>query len=243
LYNGCYMDKKALYNLLGKYLDGRCTPEETKLIDDWLELLQDDQSFAAYTRSDLDVIHSRIWEKIQAQTFVPKIIEEPILQKPEAGRSRSLVIGRWVAAACVAGIMAFAGYRILQVTKSTDQTDFASIIPSTGMLKQVNRSAVAVKLVLEDSSVVMLDPGTTLNYPLHFEKSKREVYLEGKAFFEVSKNAKRPFYIYHNSLVTHVIGTSFVINTRKEGNKAEVSVLTGRVEVSEGSLCSKEPHL
>ncbi|HTL07632.1 MAG TPA: FecR family protein, partial [Chitinophagaceae bacterium] len=81
----------------------------------------------------------------------------------------------------------------------------------------------------------LLQPGTVLHYPVHFQDAKREVYLEGEAFFQVAKNARRPFYIYHNNLVTHVLGTSFTINTQKEGNKAEVAVVTGRVEVSENS--------
>jgi hypothetical protein len=59
------------------------------------------------------------------------------------------------------------------------------------------------------------------------------VYLEGEAFFEVSKNAKRPFYVYYNNLVTHVLGTSFNVKIDKLKKEVEVSVRTGRVEVSE----------
>ncbi|HTL09476.1 MAG TPA: FecR domain-containing protein, partial [Chitinophagaceae bacterium] len=229
------MDKKALYNLLGKYLDGRCTPEESKLIDDWLELLNDNKSFAAYTRADLDSIHNRIWEKIQQDISTTGVPEKAAPLKPTAAPARAIRMVRWVAAACVIGVVSFIGFYNYRQNAMPKETAFTNIIPPSGMITRSNNGAVALPLTLEDSSTVLLQPGTVLHYPVHFQDAKREVYLEGEAFFQVSKNARRPFYIYHNNLVTHVLGTSFTINTQKEGNKAEVAVVTGRVEVSENS--------
>ena len=118
---------------------------------------------------------------------------------------------------------------------SKNKTDEVIAVKLLGenKLKQINNTHLLFKLQLEDGSVVTLQPGATLMYPPHFLAGKREVYLTGEAFFEVSKNAKRPFYVYYNNLVTHVLGTSFTIKIDKDKKQVEVSVRTGRVEVYE----------
>ncbi len=223
------MEKKALYDLLGKYLSNTCTPEETELVDNWLEILQENKSFASYTTQDLDAIHDRIWQKIQAQTGH--------LQKPEIVAPHRRIITakliKWAVAASVIAVMVLISFRYYRHTNTTEPNSFASIIPASGMINKTNTSGAPVKLMLEDNSTIVLEPGTILHYPVHFQADKREVYLEGKALFEVSKNAKQPFFIYHNHLVTHVIGTKFIINTKRVNKEAEVVVLSGRVEVSE----------
>lgn len=232
------MDKKALYNLLGKYLNNTCSQEERDLVDHWLDLLQEDKSFAAYTQKDLNVIGDRIWLKIQAQTF-----QNNEAEKPAANRRRLIItLSRWAVAASVVAVISFTAYQFAKRNSTSNgQDNFASIIPASGMVKEENTTSKSIRKMLEDSSVVVLEPGTVLNYPVHFAQGKREVYLQGKAFFQVSKNAKRPFYIYHNNLVTHVIGTSFIINTLRQNKEAEVLVITGRVEVSENARLVAKP--
>lgn len=102
---------------------------------------------------------------------------------------------------------------------------------ASGMLEEANHSSHPLQLRLEDSSVVTLQPGTVLHYPVRFEAAKREVLLEGEAFFSVTKHPERPFFVYCNSLVTHVLGTSFNIRIDRGKKLVEVSVRTGRVQV------------
>jgi len=70
-----------------------------------------------------------------------------------------------------------------------------------------------------------------LVFPKHFAADKREVYLDGDAFFQVSKNPNRPFFVYSDHIVTQVLGTSFAIH--KKDQQVEVDVKTGRVAVYE----------
>ena len=82
---------------------------------------------------------------------------------------------------------------------------------------------------MEDGTIICLHPGSKTSFPKHFNKDKREVYLEGEAFFKVSKNPTRPFFVYNNQVVTRVLGTSFIVKTF--GEQTEVIVKTGRVAV------------
>lgn len=88
-----------------------------------------------------------------------------------------------------------------------------------------------MRLSLSDGSVVILQPGSALQYPAQFGVDKREVYLIGAAFFEVVKNPKQPFLVYANELVTKVLGTSFWVRAVAGELTVQVVVRTGRVSV------------
>jgi transmembrane sensor len=137
----------------------------------------------------------------------------------------------WLAAASILVFICLGAFLLLSKNK-TDEVIAVKLL-GENKLKQINNTHLLFKLKLEDGSVVTLQPGATLMYPPHFLPGKREVYLTGEAFFEVSKNARRPFYVYYNNLVTHVLGTSFTIKIDKDKKQVEVSVRTGRVEVYE----------
>lgn len=86
-------------------------------------------------------------------------------------------------------------------------------------------------LTLSDGSVITLGPDSKLSYPESFAVNRRDVYLEGEAFFEVAKNPKKPFTVHSYELETRVVGTSFKIDAFRN-DPLEVSVVTGKVRVS-----------
>jgi ferric-dicitrate binding protein FerR (iron transport regulator) len=88
------------------------------------------------------------------------------------------------------------------------------------------------KITLSDSSMVWISPKSTLTYLKVFDKQKREVTLTGEAFFEVTKDHKRPFSIYTGKVITKVWGTSFRIRSYTEDKTTKVDVVTGKVSVT-----------
>lgn len=102
-----------------------------------------------------------------------------------------------------------------------------------------NRTDSVQHIKLEDNSVVSLSPGSSISYPDKFDRNIREVQLDGDAFFEISKNPERPFFVYSGKLVTKVLGTSFRIKSNKYSNATEVEVVTGKVSVFENDFNSK----
>jgi ferric-dicitrate binding protein FerR (iron transport regulator) len=86
------------------------------------------------------------------------------------------------------------------------------------------------KITLSDGSIVYLGAGSRLRYPERFLAAKREISLYGEAFFEVTKNPKRPFIINTGKVRTQVLGTSFKIEAFKN-KPLTVEVATGKVRV------------
>jgi ferric-dicitrate binding protein FerR (iron transport regulator) len=100
-----------------------------------------------------------------------------------------------------------------------------------GLVEQTNNSTNPQIITLSDGSSVLLQPKSKLSYPKIFIGNQRKVYLSGEAFFEISKNKKKPFFVYANEIVTKVVGTSFRICAFENQPNVEVIVRTGKVKV------------
>lgn len=97
-------------------------------------------------------------------------------------------------------------------------------------IEKRNLYKVNQKITLNDGSIVTLYPYSILRYPRQFEPSRREVYLAGKAFFDVVKNSQKPFWVYTDHISTQVLGTSFLVDAAKNKD-VFVEVQTGKVSV------------
>jgi ferric-dicitrate binding protein FerR (iron transport regulator) len=88
------------------------------------------------------------------------------------------------------------------------------------------------QIVLPDSTIVQLNAGTSLKFPVQFSDKKREVFLlDGEAFFDVKHNAAKPFLVHTANVTTQVLGTSFNIKYYMELPDIQVFVNSGKVEV------------
>ena len=85
-------------------------------------------------------------------------------------------------------------------------------------------------LTLADGTQVWLNAESHLEFPDRFTGDKREVRLQGEAYFEVKKDAKHPFIVYSDYLTTRVLGTAFNVRARS-ARDASVTLVTGRVLV------------
>lgn len=70
-------------------------------------------------------------------------------------------------------------------------------------------------LMLADGTKVWVNAATEISYPVRFIKGERRVHLEGEAYFEVAKDAAKPFIVEIDGMEVKVYGTKFNINTRR----------------------------
>ncbi|MDF2187600.1 FecR family protein [Paraflavitalea sp. CAU 1676] len=219
------MNRRAFYHLLQRYSDGTCTEEEKQLVEQWYELLDDDHE-AAVSNEEAKTIVDRLWPVIKEKTLPqpePVIIDRPVRRMP--------AFLRWTAAAAAMAAIAFGLYWVIAPGSSESSETVAYL--TNRLSRTINNGNTPDTVYLPDKSRVILEPKATLYYPDSFELAKREVYLEGNAFFEVTKNPNAPFYVYSNNIVTQVLGTSFFVKTDALTNDVEVSVRTGKVAVYE----------
>ena len=88
-------------------------------------------------------------------------------------------------------------------------------------------------LFLSDGTKVYLNSGTSLKYPINFIKGKkREVFLEGEAFFEVAKDASHPFIVNTNNMNIEVLGTKFNVSSYSDDTETNTVLIEGSVSLS-----------
>jgi ferric-dicitrate binding protein FerR (iron transport regulator) len=87
------------------------------------------------------------------------------------------------------------------------------------------------KLQLADGTVVTMNAGSSLKYPVSFSDSIRQVFLEGEAYFDVSHNGK-PFLVSCESMDVRVLGTSFNVSSYADDAEIRTTLVEGKVKVT-----------
>lgn len=88
------------------------------------------------------------------------------------------------------------------------------------------------KITLSDGTRVCLNAQTVLRFPESFANSdQRVVYLSGEAYFEVAKNASKPFIVCCKNYSVKVLGTSFNVNDYEDGSDSKTTLASGKVEI------------
>lgn len=84
---------------------------------------------------------------------------------------------------------------------------------------------------LSDGSEVILGPASRLRYARSYGQPRRDVYLEGQAYFSVTHDAARPFQVHTNQAVASDLGTKFVVRAYTTDSTVDVVVAEGKVSL------------
>ena len=87
-------------------------------------------------------------------------------------------------------------------------------------------------LVLPDGTKVWLNAGSEMTYDKNYGSKLREVTLNGEAYFDVVKNAEKPFIIHASKMDIKVLGTAFNVKCYKGEKTIETSLIRGSIEVT-----------
>ena len=90
------------------------------------------------------------------------------------------------------------------------------------------------KVIFSDSSWVILNAQSTMKYPVAFRGEERKVYVEGEAYFEVTRDEEHPFIVSVKNFDVRVLGTSFNVMSYDDEFASSVTLLSGKVETTSG---------
>lgn len=131
----------------------------------------------------------------------------------------------------------------VKIVKNADGSIEYSSGPSTGSGSVGSRELVyntlsnpkgslAYTMTLSDGSKVWLNAGSSITYPVLFIGNERKVSVTGEAYFEVTRNAAKPFYVSMDELKVEVLGTHFNVNAFDDESEIKVTLLEGSVKVT-----------
>ncbi|GAB3418689.1 FecR family protein [Niabella aquatica] len=86
--------------------------------------------------------------------------------------------------------------------------------------------------VLPDGTQVWLNADTKISYGKSFGTGTRDVTLTGEAYFDVVKDASKPFVVHTEAMDIIVLGTAFNVSAYKSEMHTEATLIRGAVEVS-----------
>lgn len=115
----------------------------------------------------------------------------------------------------------------------TKQAEDTMVAPQTLLYNrlEVPRGAEYF-LTLADGSKIWLNSETVIRYPVNFTGEKREVYLEGEAFFKVAKDPERPFVVHAAETQVEVLGTEFNVRNYSDELEVATTLVNGRVRLT-----------
>ena len=176
-----------------------------------------------YTDTELE----EILNKLVASTRSPRgrfsaTTSYPELEKRLKSHTRRLTLIRTFSAAAAVTLLCLSVW-----------TAYLYMQPVT--IQTVSTLAETRTVCLPDGSTVTLNHYSSLSYPEKFKSDKREVKLNGEAYFEVSKNKKHPFIVQTETIDVQVLGTHFNVDAYQNNPDVKTTLLTGSVAVSNKS--------
>lgn len=150
----------------------------------------------------------------QAAWMLPDALQEPeaVEVPPAANDTR----GKWMRRGVLGGMVAASAAAI--VTFRGGFSRDAEFVTRVGEIRRVP---------LDDGSIMTINSGSEIKVSL--SRRAREIeLLQGEAWFDVAKDAERPFIVASGPVRARAVGTAFSVRKREEG--VEVLVTEGVVE-------------
>ena len=219
------------YHDIKKYLEGKTTESESLQIREWLKNPENDVEL----RQILGEIwaNSEIHLKGQAPDFNRmldqvhhQINSQQIHQhKPKALSTNLYQMFSKVAAILIIPLLLLSVYFYFNPAQTSTElasNTFREIYTKPGTRTQID---------LPDGTRVWLNDGTTFRYPEQFSGGKREVFVDGEAYFEVKSNPENPFVVNNPMMNTVVTGTHFNLNAYSDDKYFEATLLEGKINL------------
>lgn len=261
-----------MQKLIDRYLKGKSTEEETRIVDDWYDQINEDdgnsaQAWASKQAMLKEQLHLRLDRKevrvrklvwLRAAAAVIVLVGTAVLFKVKMSTTDTKASLVQYAASQNIDLSKLKETRlILNQEDSLDLKGSAKIAyNSNGLVVETGLgdrkaqtlatndgaySTMAVpygrraEITLPDGTRVWLNSGTQITYPNAFKGDKREVFIQGEAYFKVAHNKEKPFHVYAKDVDVKVLGTSFNVRAYPDENQLKTTLVEGSVALSYGA--------
>lgn len=200
------MDKDLLY----RFFEGHASLEDMKVVKEWADASEEN---AGLLRRERKLFNAMILAGHSRRTDIQRMRNR-----------RNYFIREFLKIASVIVITVSVTAVLFSIGKDNEDMYLAMQTITVPAGQRVN-------LDLPDGSNVWLNAGTKMQYPVSFMTGKREVILDGEAYFEVVHNEKSPFVVHTSTLDVEVLGTKFNVEAYSARKIFETSLMEGKVKV------------
>jgi transmembrane sensor len=201
------MPMHDIKKLLGKYIAGKCTPEEQLFIEQWYQQ-ESDRSNPDTSGLNFEQLETTIWQQVQQQI---------------APRTKRVMLLRHTGFKIAASFLVLLGAGILMWLLWPNKEKWQEVFATKGE---------PLQLILDDGTKVWLNAGSGMRYPAHFTGSTRQIeLLSGEICLDVQQDHKRPFILKSGPVNTRVLGTVFNVRAYPQLAFLQITVQQGKVAV------------
>ena len=200
------MERETLY----KFFEGTTSHEEEVAIRQWMECSHENKLLFLKER--------KLFDSMLLLGREEDIQKEKIRGKIRISSLRTQVLK----VAAIVAITLGCAYGYEQIEKNRTQLAIQTIYVPAGQ---------RVNITLPDGTNVWLNSQTTIKYPAIFEKTKRQIILDGEAYFDVAKDKNRPFTVQTNKCNLEVLGTKFNVDAYSDKDEFETTLMQGSLKV------------
>lgn len=215
------------YELIAQCFAGECSTQEKQELQAWVdadpsrnqivETLHKLWIESGMHKDQFDT--DALWESIDARTTEFQTTKTAV----RGGTSSFRWVSRIAAVILLLISATFAVYKLVHMG-TTKSPELETRVFSTERKERV-------QFRLGDGSMMWLNAASTVRIPTKFGIAKRELFLEGEAYFEVTRNERLPFIVHTKNADVRVLGTQFNVRARNEEQKVDVVVAGGTVLV------------
>ncbi|MCD8178803.1 MAG: FecR domain-containing protein [Tannerellaceae bacterium] len=119
-------------------------------------------------------------------------------------------------------------YESASVTTNTESVSKEELASYNQLITPWGKRSV---LTFSDGTTIWVNAGSRVVYPAEFDKSRREIYVDGEVFLEVAKDESRPFLVRTKEMAVQVLGTQFNMTSYEADNFKNVVLVSGSVQV------------
>lgn len=235
----------SIWKIIQRKITDRCSQAERQRLEEWMQ--KDPENEKLVTGLE------EIWEKTPDEKFQVDVEEawdkfhhremsstnQVSYQQSRSG-GQSLAV-KFMRVAAVVLIVALSGLLVWQYSEKSP-TNSANHGDFYVMQDLVTKQGERARVKFSDGTSVILNAASALRFPQKFGGPKREVYLDGEAYFEVAHNNKRPFIVHTQGADVEVLGTEFNVRAWDEDADVGITVRQGKVSVSAKSNDSDNPE-
>lgn len=220
-----------------RYLRGESTQEDFRIMNEWMDISPDNKRFL-FTVEEL-LARSK-WKGDEEQTVEAAMKRlKSAIDKEDGGTIPVYTLDNnekkpiiktvyhfWRYAAAVVLLVFIGSLSYMWLTRENQINVYAD-----NKIKKVE---------LPDGTKVWLNKGTMLSYSDKFNSDNRKVYLNGEAYFEVTKQPGKKLFIVESKMMNVIVkGTIFNMNSYSDGSTAETSLIEGEVIVESSDKDSR----
>lgn len=220
-----YFDK----SLVEKFLDGTATQQEAQKVLNWLETKEGQEYLDSRFNKDVDQIEDleEDFEDSQEAFHTLERIKARIDDRNSGKFKRFYHSPVWAIAAGIIFLIAVAS-----VLELFYKSELYSSGETTSVTVYSTTADEQKRLRLSDGTVIRLNEHSRVEVPQEFNPESRAVKLEGEAFFEVTSDSLRPFFVEAGEAEIRVLGTAFSVKTASGSSQTIVAVSEGKVSLA-----------